>query len=42
MLAPGPAPLGAVLPHQPEPGIGDDALDHGRGDVGQLPAKLLP
>lgn len=42
MLAPGTAPLGAVFPHQPEPGIGDDALDDGRGDVRQLPPKLLP
>ena len=42
VLAPGAAPLGAVLPHQPEAGIGDDALHDGRSDVRQLPAKLLP
>ena len=42
VLAPGAAPLGAVLPHQPETGIGDDALHDGRRDVRQLPPKLLP
>ena len=42
MFAPSAAPLGAVLPHQPEPGIRDDPFDDGRRDVRQLPAKLFP
>ena len=43
VLAPASAPVGgAGLPHQPESGIGDDPLDHGRRDVAQLPPEVLP
>jgi hypothetical protein len=42
VLAPRAAPLAAALAHQPEAGVGDDALDDSWRDVRQLPAQLLP
>ena len=35
-------PLCAILPHEPEAGVGDDLLDDGRRDVAQLPPQVLP